>query len=122
MHELAICQSMIAQVEEIADRHGAGRVVRVEVQVGPLSGVEPDLLTNAFPFASARTVAEGAALSIETLPVRVACGHCGAETAASVNRLACGACGDPRTRVVGGDELLLARVELETAGAASAAG
>lgn len=114
MHELAVCQSMIAQVEEIAGSHGAARVVRVEVRIGPLSGVEPDLLADAFPFACAGTVAEGAVLAIERLPVRVVCTGCGNESEAAVNRLVCGACGDFRTRVIGGDELLLARVELET--------
>lgn len=121
MHELALCQSMIAQVERVAERHGAERVVRVEVRLGPLAGVEPDLLANAFPFACARTIAEGAALSIETLPIRVACADCGTESEVAANRLACQGCGGIRTRILCGDELLLARIELETSDAATVA-
>lgn len=113
MHELAVCQSMIAQVGDVAASHGARRVVRVRVRIGPLSGVVPDLLADAFPFACAGTVAEGAELAVETLPVRVSCAACGAESETAVNRLVCGACGDYRTTLISGDELLLAGIELE---------
>jgi hydrogenase nickel incorporation protein HypA/HybF len=61
-------------------------------------------------------LAAEAELQLETLPVRVVCEQCGAESAASVNRLLCGQCGDYHTRVVSGDELLLASVELEQIG------
>lgn len=113
MHELAVCQSMITQVGDVAASRGARRVVRVRVRIGPLSGVVPDLLADAFPFACAGTIAEGAELAVETLPVRVSCAACGAESEATVNRLLCGACGDYRTTLISGDELLLAGVELE---------
>lgn len=113
MHELSICQALIAQVDEIAIRHAA-RVRHVFVGVGPLSGVEPRLLANAYPLACAGTVAEGSHLAVEAIDVRVRCRACGAETAAAANRLVCGICGDWHTELVSGDELLLLRVELET--------
>jgi hydrogenase nickel incorporation protein HypA/HybF len=114
MHELAVCQALLDQVGEIAHAHRATGVQRIAVRVGPLSGVEPALLAQAFSVARAGTVASAAALDIEEAALRVHCERCGAETAALVNRLVCGACGDYHTRVVSGDELLLARVELAT--------
>jgi hydrogenase nickel incorporation protein HypA/HybF len=113
MHELSVCQAMMAQVEAIAARENAERVTAITVHIGPLSGVEADLLADAFPIAAAGSAAEGAELRFERLPVRVRCTACGAETDASVNRLLCGACGDYRTRLISGDEMLLASVELE---------
>jgi hydrogenase nickel incorporation protein HypA/HybF len=113
MHELSVCQGMLRQVDAIAAEHRAHAVTGITVRIGPLSGVEPDLLAQAFPIASAGTVADGAELLIETLPVRVHCQTCGEETEAAVNRLLCGSCGDFHTRLVSGDELLLASVELE---------
>jgi len=112
MHELSVCQGMLQQVSRIAAQHDAGRVERIVVRIGPLSGVEPELLRNAFPLARAGTVAEEAELCIETLPVRVRCDRCGEETDARPNRLLCGACGDYHTRLVSGDELILASVQL----------
>jgi hydrogenase nickel incorporation protein HypA/HybF len=112
MHELSICQSLLDQVERIAREHGATRVERILLRVGPLSGVEGPLLQHAYPLAAAGTLAESAELVIEPSPIRVACSTCGAETEASVNRLLCGACGDYRTRLISGDEMLLASLEL----------
>lgn len=112
MHELSVCQSLLDQVEAIARQHGAIRVERILLQVGPLSGVEPALLRNAWPLACAQTIAESAELVIEPAAVRVRCTSCGAETEATPNRLLCGACGDWRTRLVSGDEMLLANLEL----------
>lgn len=113
MHELAVCQGMLRQVMDIADREQARAVTRILVRIGPLSGVEPQLLAQAFPIASAGTLAADAALELESLPVRVRCEQCGAESEASPNRLLCGACGDYHTRLLSGDELLLVSVELE---------
>jgi hydrogenase nickel incorporation protein HypA/HybF len=114
MHELSVCQGMLGQVEAIARSRQASGVSRIRVRVGPLSGVEPLLLQQAFPLARAGTVAEHAELVIESLPVRVHCETCGSDSDAAPSRLLCGACGDWHTRLVSGDELLLASVELVT--------
>jgi hydrogenase nickel incorporation protein HypA/HybF len=113
MHELAICQALITQVEDIAVQRTAW-VRQVRIGVGPLSGIEPQLLESAYPLACAGTRAEGSQLEIEHTDVRVRCRGCGAETMAAPNRLVCGACGDWHTDLLAGDELLLLRVELET--------
>ncbi len=120
MHELSICMSLMDQLESIAHEKGASSIVRVELGVGPLSGVEPDLLENAWPIASAGTIAEQAELRIETGELVVECSSCGARTSARPNRLLCGECDSNRTRVVTGDELMLLRVELETPSSAAA--
>ncbi len=116
MHELSVCQAMVTQVETIARTHGARGVRRVFLRVGPLSGVEPQLLAQAFPLACAGTVVQQADLCIETLPLRVHCDTCGEESPALPNRLVCGACGDWHTKIISGDELLLTSVELITSG------
>lgn len=112
MHELSICQALMRQVEEIAEREHATEITRILVRIGPLSGVVPQLLEQAFSIARAGTIAAAAELATESQPVRVRCLQCGAETEAKPNRLICASCGDYRTQLVGGDELLLASVEL----------
>jgi len=42
----------------------------------------------------------------------VRCESCGAETVAEPNKLVCGTCGDWHTRLLSGEEMLLASVEL----------
>ncbi len=112
MHELSVCQALLAQVENIATEHAAKGVERIVLRIGPLAGVEPRLLQDAFPIAGAGSRAADAELVIEALPLKVRCDSCGAESDAAPNRLVCGACGDWHTRLISGDELLLASVEL----------
>jgi hydrogenase nickel incorporation protein HypA/HybF len=112
VHELSVCQALIGQVETVARERGASSVKSVRVRIGPLSGVEAPLLEQAYPLASAGTVAEASGLFIEAAPVRVKCEACGAETEAEPNRLICGTCGDYHTQLLSGDEMMLMSVEL----------
>ena len=112
MHELAVCQGLMKEVRRVARAAGADRVVSVTVRIGPLSGVEPQLLQSAFPLASAGTVAADSKLIIERAAVRVRCQRCGGESEAASSRLLCGFCGHWQVQVLSGEELLLARVEL----------
>lgn len=112
MHELSVCLSLLDQVERIAREHGADRVERILLRIGPLSGIETPLLVKAYPLAAAGGIAEHAVLDIEPAPIRVRCGECGAETDALPNRLLCGRCGGWHTCLISGDEMLLAHLEL----------
>ena len=112
MHEFAVCQDMLQQIKAIAAEQQADAVDSVTVRIGPLSGIEAHLLSQAFPLAAAGTIAERAELIIEALPIRVKCQICGAESDAKANRLICGECGDYHTQLLSGDEMLLASLEL----------
>lgn len=112
MHELSVCQSLLGEVERVAAQHGASDVARIVIAVGPLSGVEPELLDRAFAIARTGTVAASAQLNIETAPVKVWCELCDAETQAAPNSLLCGHCGTWKVQLRSGDELVLKRLEL----------
>lgn len=111
MHELAICQALMEQIETIARDEQAERVTAIHLGIGPLSGVEPRLLEQAFYIASAGSIAADAELTIKTMPVEVSCSQCGQCSEALPTRLVCGHCGDWRTKLVSGDELQLEHVE-----------
>lgn len=113
MHELSICQSLIKQVENIAFERNAQSVSLIVIGMGPLSGVEAQLLKHAYPIASAGTMAANAELIIEYLPIKVKCNQCGSESEALANKLICKNCGNWQTTLLSGDELLLMSVELE---------
>jgi hydrogenase nickel incorporation protein HypA/HybF len=113
MHELAVCQALVEQVNAIVQQQGAQAATLIKIKVGPLSGVVPDLLSTAFPLAAAGSVANHAELQINASSIRVHCQTCGAETDATANRLLCGVCGDWHTQLIAGDELILESVELQ---------
>lgn len=116
MHELSVCIALLEQVERIASERAGSEVARIVVKLGPLSGVEAQLLRRSYPLAATGTVAERAELAVETTDVVVHCTLCGHDSTVLPNRLLCGECGDFRTRVVSGDELILQSVELCPAG------
>lgn len=120
MHEMSICQGLLDQVERIAAEKGAKRVDSIVLSIGPLSGVEPELLSRAYEVAKLKTIAEYATLEIRTGPVVVECRSCGANGEAGVNRLLCPSCGGWQVDVLEGDELLLLRLEVSVDKASSA--
>jgi hydrogenase nickel incorporation protein HypA/HybF len=112
MHELSVCESLLKQVRATAEANQASSVGQITVRLGPLSGVEADLLAQAFTIARNGPMTESATLVIEPQPVRIRCKDCGNENDAATNRLLCSACGSYRVELISGDELLLAKVEL----------
>jgi hydrogenase nickel incorporation protein HypA/HybF len=112
MHELAICEAVLCQVLAIATEHGAGRVARISLEIGPLAGVEPGSLLSAFPLVAAGTLCDSAIVEIQTAAAEVECTICGAVSGVKPNRLLCGACGTWRVALISGDEMQLRSVEL----------
>jgi hydrogenase nickel incorporation protein HypA/HybF len=109
VHELSIAQAVVA----IATEHATGRrVTRVDLRVGVLRQVVPGALELAWQAATAGTVAEGAELAIERVPVRVACRACGEAELEDVP-LACPACGRTDVAVVAGEELVVESMDVE---------
>jgi hydrogenase nickel incorporation protein HypA/HybF len=113
MHELSIAHALVKQVEDLVTREGALRAVAVTVEVGAMSGVDPEALAAAFPFASEDSpVVSKAELRLVKVPALAVCGDCGVQTS-EIGLLACSACGSPRLKVGAGRSLNLLNVEIE---------
>lgn len=113
VHELSVCLGLLDEVARVARAADARAVHSITVRVGPLSGVEAGLLSRAFEVARCGTVAKNATLIVDIARVRVRCLVCTAENEAAPNRLLCARCGEYRTRVIEGDELVLSAVEMD---------
>ena len=111
MHELSLCQNIVRQLQSLAQEHQASHVSVVRLRIGPLSGVDYTLLQNAFPVASADTIADKAVLQIENTAIRIICQDCNEESEVGANKLLCASCGSNNTRLSSGDEMLLVDVE-----------
>jgi hydrogenase nickel incorporation protein HypA/HybF len=110
MHELSIAESVL----RIVDGHARGRqVTKVTLRVGHLRQVVPSALDFAFELVAQGTVAEGAALEIEEVPLRGVCRACEADTEQAGFPLRCGRCGGFDIEVVSGEELLVDSLEVE---------
>ena len=93
MHELAIAESILESVHQVARRRGLAKVERVGVRIGRLSGVLPDALQFCFGAIVSDTPDSGMRLEIEEVPVRVECRSCSAESEIDDWTFMCSACG-----------------------------
>lgn len=76
MHEVSLMQSAIDIAVAHTQAQGASKIHRIELSVGELSGVVPEALAFAFDVVSAGTLAQGAKLSLKTVPAECYCPHC----------------------------------------------
>ena len=108
MHELAIAQGVIDQVTE---RLPDGRVTRVRLEIGSLSGVVADSLLFCFDLAAEGTNLAGASLEISETAARCNCRQCGREFTPDGLLPLC-PCGSADVRVLSGEELRISSVEV----------
>lgn len=67
MHEMSLINDLMAKILRVARDNGAARVRSVTLQLGPLAHISPEHLREHFVEAAVGTVAEHAALVVETL-------------------------------------------------------
>jgi hydrogenase nickel incorporation protein HypA/HybF len=70
MHERAVLADLVREIESVAVREHATRVVAVSVRVGPMSHMTPDHLVEHFVEATRGTLAEGAWCTVGTIDPR----------------------------------------------------
>jgi hydrogenase nickel incorporation protein HypA/HybF len=112
MHELSLAQSLIQASIDEAARHGASRVVSVDLVIGALAGVEPEALSFCFPVAAAGTVCDGAELRIEIEPATGRCASCTSTSEVRDLMSSCPQCGAWPLGLTGGREMRLRALEV----------
>lgn len=114
MHEIGLMQDMVETALERATTAGARHIQRMTVRVGADSGVVPDVIIFAFEVATRETIAEGAELCIEDVPVRCFCPVCALEFTPANALHECPRCNRLGADVRSGREFELAALEIET--------
>ena len=124
MHEASITQAML----DLALEHAKGqRITDVYLQVGRMSFIVPESVEFYFEYLSQDTVAEGATLHFEAVPLEMTCTDCGRQAdlsdwaddpprAIMIEALARGCeCGSNDLRVTGGTGFQMVSLEVEAA-------
>jgi hydrogenase nickel incorporation protein HypA/HybF len=114
VHELSLAQDILEIGEAEARRNGASRITGIKIQLGDFAGVVREALEFSFEVARTGTLAGGAELVIERVPLETRCGRCGLRDAPAVNDFSaiCPACASP-VEIVAGRELRVEYVEIE---------
>jgi hydrogenase nickel incorporation protein HypA/HybF len=113
MHEVSLVKALLKQVDKILDEHAAPKAAGIEVEIGPLSGVEIELVQSAFDQLATTPTFDGARLSIQESPLVIECLVCGCESKLNQFVFRCTECDSGRVRVVRGDEFRLLSVTVE---------
>ncbi len=111
MHEASIVSGLMAILLDQAAKHAVEHIRRVTVKVGRLRSVEPRALVGCFEMFAEGTVADGAELVVETVPIRGRCEDCGEEFEISGFVFRCSRCQGSRITVISGEELYIDNFE-----------
>lgn len=113
MHELGLTKDLVDLVTAKAVEAGAKRVVSIRLVVGAISGVEADAVSFCFEVVSKGTIAEGARLDIDRVPLTLACKTCRAKTEVEDVLTVCGKCGSTDVEIVAGREFTIKSMEVD---------
>jgi hydrogenase nickel incorporation protein HypA/HybF len=113
MHEMSLTESVVDILREEASRQGFARVRTVWLEIGALSGVEPEAMEFCFDAATRGTLAEGARLEIVRAPGQGWCLNCEKTVALAERFGACPDCGGHKVQMTGGDEMRVKELEVE---------
>jgi len=113
MHELAIAQAILDRAKAASEKNGGGRVLKIGLRIGEISGVEPDALSFGIEALSKDTSLEGLVLDVEQPRRRQRCAACATEFEPEGFTVRCPACQHEASECIAGNELDVTYIEIE---------
>ncbi|MGN0316950.1 MAG: hydrogenase maturation nickel metallochaperone HypA [Lachnospira sp.] len=113
MHELPVTQGLCDLVVREADRAKASKVCSITVKMGAACDYVPEILQEYFDVLSEGTVANGAKLQIETVPITMRCNDCNKEYETPHYNPFCPQCSGNHTSMITGNEFYVDNIEIE---------
>lgn len=114
MHELGIVFYIIRDVKEAAREHGVEHVRAVVMNIGEVSTVVPEYLTDCWRWAADKEeLLKGAELRVNILPAVSLCEDCRAEYETVQYGKICPRCGSERTFLLKGNEVEIKEIEVD---------
>ncbi len=113
MHELGIVFYIIRDVRQTALEHGVQHVGAVEMNIGEVSTVVPEYLTDCWRWAADKEeLLRGCELRVNTVPAVTRCGDCGLEYPTVEHGKTCPGCGSANTWLLRGNEVEIKQIEV----------
>lgn len=113
MHEMSLCENILQILQDHAASQGFTRVKRVWLEIGGLSGVEPEAMRFCFAAVMRDTLADGAGLEIIERPGQAWCMQCARAVTIGRRFDPCPECAGYQLQVTGGDEMRVKELEVE---------
>lgn len=114
MHELGVVFHIIDQVEEVARDNDVSSVTRIILQLGEVSTVIPEYLTDCFKWAQKKhDLIKDAELEIEKIEALTWCDDCEKTYETLKYGKNCPYCGGNKTWLKQGSEFMIKEIEVE---------
>jgi len=113
MHELGVVFHIMDSLESVAKENDVTQIQSVTVEVGEVSAVIPDYLTDCWAWAAKkRPLLAECRMKVEILPAVTYCDGCGQEYGTVAHGRICPNCGSERTWLLRGNELNIKEIEV----------
>jgi hydrogenase nickel incorporation protein HypA/HybF len=113
MHEIRIAEDLCLIVLDTAKKENLTKVTKVNVSIGQLVQIVPDIFKFAFSVAVRNSLAQDAETNIEIIPVQLKCKKCGSDFHLTNNLFECEVCSSTDLEIVHGKELFIKSIEGE---------
>ena len=114
VHELGVVFNVIEAVEEIAKENELKKIESVTLELGEVSTVIPEYLTDCWDWAVKRNVLFGdTKLLLEKIPAVTFCEDCKKTYPTVLHGKICPHCGSGRTYLVQGNEFIIKEISAE---------
>jgi hydrogenase nickel incorporation protein HypA/HybF len=113
MHEIRIAEELSAIVLRVAGNENLSKVSMVNISFGTMIQVVPDIFERAFRECVRDSLADGAELSVEILPVKIRCNSCREEMGLEAMDFRCNLCGSADLEIIQGKEMFVKSIEGE---------
>lgn len=113
MHELGIVFYIIRDVKKVAEENHVGHVSAVVMDIGEVSTVVPEYLTDCWRWAADKEeMLKGCELKVNTIPAVTRCEDCGAEYGTVRYGRNCPHCGSEHTFLLQGNQVEIKEIEV----------
>ena len=113
MHELTITQSILDIILKKSQEVQASKVTLIKLVVGELTGYIFDSIEFYFESLSKDTIAEGAVIDFNSIPVKLRCRACSTIFDPRDTEWVCPECHGLSVEIIGGRELYINSMEVE---------
>jgi len=113
MHEISIARNIIDTLEAEYSEMDLIHLNAIDLRIGRLSNVEPQLMKNAFKAVTAvEQKYQSVNLSIEVVPIEIYCADCNKNVTIENYKFIC-PCGKPSNNVIKGMELFIHKLHFD---------
>lgn len=113
MHEFTIIQNIFPILDEVAKRNHLKLINKIFLKVGGLRQVVLEFLQFAFVTIAKGTIAEGAELVVELIPIMARCKNCQKQFIIEEKAYICPHCNSSELEILTGKEIILENIEGE---------